>query len=179
MPTRSFTVFSRAPYIRVGVLLAFQVLALPSTARADGIDLSWFTSRLGGSPEHIIRTAGLVILLLAFNYGLNFLVIGVPVNRTRAISRSFVLTDLIGFTLIAQVVDIFGGFLGFLLGALLATLLVRGETQMVVGFMLGLALDFNSVRHWNCVASASFHGTALEYANQDSQAYRTAGGGVH
>ena len=105
MPTRSFTVFSRAPYIRVGVLLAFQVLALPSTARADGIDLSWFTSRLGGSPEHIIRTAGLVILLLAFNYGLNFLVIGVPVNRTRAIPRSFVLTDLIGFTLIAQVVD--------------------------------------------------------------------------
>jgi len=117
------------------------VLAAPATARADGIDLSWFGSSLGGSPEHLIRTASIVFLLLAFNYVLNWIIIGLPVIGTRAVPSAFVLTDLIGFTLVAQVVDIFASMVGFVLGALLSVVFANGETQIVVALYLGLALD--------------------------------------
>jgi hypothetical protein len=80
------------------------VLLWPSTAHADGIDIAWFLTRVGGWRQSPFRAVLLIGAIAAANYLLNMLVVVLPAVLSGAPVKRAAL-DVIGFTFIAQVAD--------------------------------------------------------------------------
>jgi hypothetical protein len=143
----------------VGAICA--VLLWTSTAHADGIDIAWFLTRVGGWKHNPVRASLLVLALAAINYLLNWVVIGLPAIRAgvpvRRVSR-----DLVGLTIIGQVMDRVGMVASALVGSVgvgaLFTVLhvsVRDVGPLILGTVIvnflssGILIGF-LVRHYVC-----------------------------
>jgi hypothetical protein len=84
--------------------------ALCGAARADGIDIAQWLLQLpqGDGPG---ATIALLVLLLAIDYGLNFLVIGWPMKAWSGLPLGKVAKELVWYTLCAQLADRVGALL--------------------------------------------------------------------
>lgn len=113
------------------------------SARADVFDVAWFLSRVGGwdtSPE---RAVAAMIGLMAVNYVLNVLVIGVGAGGKSPTTRGRRLGSLVWFTLAGQVIDRVGAVVGIPLGLLVVHVLgVRGDAELGLGVMTGVGINF-------------------------------------
>ena len=128
----------------ITIVLTF-TLTTPPAASADGIDIVWLITRVGGGGpgSHPLVEAVLVVVLLAINYLLNLVVLGLPAARTLGTSVRTFAKALLGFTLLAQIADRISAVAGFLLGFLMSDLLgVQGERGIVVGVWIGIVLNF-------------------------------------
>lgn len=124
------------------IVLTF-ILITPAAASADGIDLVWLITRVGGLGNNPMVEAALVVVLLAINYFLNLVVMGLPAARTLGTNVRTLAKALLGFTLLAQVADRISAVSGFLLGVLMSDLLgVQGEHGLVVAIWIGIVLNF-------------------------------------
>jgi len=98
------------------------------------------SSGLGNNP---VVEAVFVVVLLAINYLLNLVVLGLPTARTLGTSLRTLAKALLGFTLLAQVADRISAVAGFPLGILMSDLWgVQGEQGLVVGIWIGIVLNF-------------------------------------
>jgi hypothetical protein len=93
--------------LAVAFALGAATCIVPSTVRADVIDITWFLTRVGGWRQSPLRAVTAVVVLMAINYAVNLIVIAVPVVKA-GFPPSRAARDLIGFTLIAQVLDRIG-----------------------------------------------------------------------
>lgn len=124
------------------IVLTF-ILITPPVTRADGIDVVWLITQVGGPDTHPVVVAVLVVVLLAINYLLNLVVMGLPAARTLGTSVRTLAKALLGFTLLAQIADRISAVAGFLLGALMSDLLgIQGEHGLVVAIWIGIVLNF-------------------------------------
>ena len=118
----------RRMHISRSVPVAIAALVLfPSVVRADGIDLVPYFSRVNyhGSVEGVIF---LVALLMAVNYGLNFVFIGFPAMRLGRIPPRAMASDLVLLTVAGQLADRLGAFLATFAAEPVADLLhLHGE----------------------------------------------------
>ncbi|MCE9613964.1 MAG: hypothetical protein K8T26_06775 [Lentisphaerae bacterium] len=115
-------------------LVAFGTLC-PSAALADGIDLVAYFSR---TPcEDVALAIPLVALLMVVNYGLNFLVVGLPARRLGSLPISRILRSLIWLTMFGQAADRIGAILAALLAGLVAGVLgLKGEGSWVAPLLV-------------------------------------------
>jgi hypothetical protein len=74
------------------------------SARADGIDIVWLFTRVGGWKQSPLRATALLGALIVIDYLLNFVVIAIPASRF-GVSVRVAAIDMIFFTIIAQVAD--------------------------------------------------------------------------
>jgi hypothetical protein len=124
------------------IIFAF-ILITPPAIRADGIDIVWLITRVGGPGIHPVVGAVVVVVLLAINYLLNLVALGVPAARALGTSVRTLAKALLGFTLLAQVADRISAVAGFLLGALFSDLLGgKGEQGLVMALWIGIVLNF-------------------------------------
>jgi hypothetical protein len=135
------------------------VLCWSCGARADGIDIPWFLTRVGGWKHSPLRAASLILALLACNYALNAVIIVLPSWRSGASLRKASI-DMLGFTLIAQLLDRAGmvtysvAALGLdaLLGvrASLGVMVVGvlGTSFLTSGLLIGLMTKYYCSRRW-------------------------------
>ena len=56
-------------------------MVIPPATRADGIDIVWLITRVGVPGIHPLVGAVLFVVLLAINYLLNLVVLGIPAAR--------------------------------------------------------------------------------------------------
>jgi hypothetical protein len=113
------------------------VFLLTSSARADGIDLVPYFTRVGGYGHSFYYVAAMVLLFMVINYALNFLVIGLPVIRLGCIAAPTVATGLIAFTLLGQMADRIGAVLaGLLTGPITAFFRLPGEGAWVAPLLI-------------------------------------------
>lgn len=143
---RSFWGNDRAALTRkllwITIVLTF-LLITPTAASADGIDIVWLITRVGGPATHPVVEAVLVVVLLAIDYLLNLVVLGLPAARSLGTKVRTLAKALLGFTLLAQVADRISAVAGFLLGGLMSDLLgVQGEQGLVVAIWIGIVLNF-------------------------------------
>jgi len=118
-------------------------MVTPPATRADGIDIVWLITKVGGPGVHPLVSAFLIVGLLAINYLLNLVVLGIPAARALGTSVRTLSKALLGFTLLAQVADRISAVAGFFLGALASVLLdVKGEAGIVAFFWIGIVLNF-------------------------------------
>jgi hypothetical protein len=110
----------------------------PAAAQADGIDLVPYFSR---APTNSIALALLAVaLIMLANYGLNFLVIGLPACRFGKLEKKRVARSLVWLTLLGQVADRVGAVLaGFFAGVVASALRLEGEGSWLIPL---LALNF-------------------------------------
>lgn len=82
----------------------FSLVLWVSSARADGIDIAWFITRVGGWHRSPLRAVLLIGVLAVADYLLNMLVIVLPAVLSGArVGRAAL--DMVSFTIIAQVAD--------------------------------------------------------------------------
>jgi|HubBroStandDraft_1064217.scaffolds.fasta_scaffold178821_1 hypothetical protein len=115
---------------------------VPVTARADAVDFWSVFSRVGNWKESPVKAVVLLVVVLAVNYALNLVVLGLPARRLGfGLKRSA--KDLIGFTLFAQVADRLGIVVGFAVATACAFLFkFKGENGLGEWFLAGIALNF-------------------------------------
>jgi hypothetical protein len=89
-------------FVGVGVLAI--IAGWSSNALADGIDIPWFFTRVGGWKASPWRAVGILTTLIVVDYGLNVLVIGLPAWRS-GVPLCRAALDLLSLTLVAQVAD--------------------------------------------------------------------------
>ena len=119
------------------------VLVIPSVAMADGIDVTWLLTRVGGWNRKPLLAFALCIGPMFFNYLLNVAVIGVPAAKAGERGRLSFCGDLVWYTLLAQIVDRVGCILGVIIAAALATVFgANFERQILWGFLGGYGLNF-------------------------------------
>jgi hypothetical protein len=124
------------------LLASSAVLTLSSPAYADGIDVVWVLTRVGGWRESPLLAALLLIGLMVANYALNAIVVGIPSTRLGA-PRRRVLLDLVGFTLIAQIADRVGAIVGGALGVALTMIAGSGgESQLGQATLVAIVANF-------------------------------------
>ncbi|SRR6266404_3868258 len=134
---------SRATYLYRLVISLAMLVFLSTNARADGVDLVPFLTRVGGWKVHPVVSIGLVIGLMLVNYLLNLAVIAVPAARVSEIKFRALARDLIGFTFLAQIADRVAAVAGLFVGLFIIDRSgVRGEEGLLKGFLLGIALNF-------------------------------------
>lgn len=134
--------FRSRKVLTLAVVVLF-VLITPVSARADGIDIWWLITRVGGPRQHPAVQVAIVLALMIVNYLLNLAVLGVPAARFLQIKVRTLTKDLIVFTLLAQVADRGSAVAGFLLGLSLMELAgLKGEQGMLDGILLGVCLNF-------------------------------------
>lgn len=124
--------------------LALGVLAvsLPLEARADGLDAAWYLSRVPGWHHAPLTAVVLLAVLMVLNYGLNYVVLGLPAIRMGGRGET-VVKDLIGFTLFGQVADRLGAIVGPLLGSLAGLAFgMDGRKSLGLSFSVGFVLNF-------------------------------------
>lgn len=132
----------RSFLIAPAIFAALSLLA-PLAARADGIDVVWLVTRVGGWSAHPILSAVIMIGLMLINYLLNVVVIGMPSARSLHIKLGALLRDLAVFTLLAQTADRVGAVTGFLISFFFIDRAGLGAEQALkVGSLLGVALNF-------------------------------------
>jgi hypothetical protein len=130
-------------------------LLVPSIARADGIDVDWLLTRSAGWERHPIRALVLMVILMLVNYGLNYLVIGLPAAKALQRQPSSLTRGLVWYTLLAQGIDRIAFVISIVIGMMLAsTVGIRGEAVLGLGAMIGLGLNF-------IIAGAGIGGLAL------------------
>ena len=113
------------------------VFLLTSSARADGIDLVPYLTRVGGYGHSFYYIAAMVLVFMVVNYLLNFLVIGLPLIRLGSISATTVATGLIAFTLLGQIADRAGAVLaGLLTAPITAIFRLQGEGAWVAPLII-------------------------------------------
>jgi hypothetical protein len=100
--------FTSAAILASGVAL----LLAPSTASADGFDAVWFPTRIGGWNLHPGLSAAMLAAVMAANYILNLVVIGLPAARELEVRVTTLCSGLIAFTLLGQVADRIGAVAG-------------------------------------------------------------------
>jgi hypothetical protein len=119
------------------------LLGLSTVARADGIDIVPFLTRVGGWRDHPLTSVALVVGLMLVNYLVNVAVIGIPSAKTSQTKLRVFARDLIGFTLLAQIADRLAAIAGLLVGLFIIDLIgISGEQGLLKGALLGLALNF-------------------------------------
>lgn len=135
--------------LRPRCLLTFLAFAsvlfsLPSApANADGIDVVWMMTRVGGSRTHPALLAAMVVGLMIVNYLLNVVVVGIPAARALNIKVAGLLRDLAVFTLLGQVADRVGAIAGLLLSSLIGSIAgVGGERGLELEIIIALAINF-------------------------------------
>jgi len=128
--------------IVAAAVLTISVLC-PSAALADGIDLVAYFSR---TPcENVALAIPAVALLMFVNYGLNYLVIGLPARRLGSLPVRQVSRSLIWLTLLGQVADRLGAIPAGLLASLVADVLgLKGEGAWVAP-LIGLNFVFSAI----------------------------------
>jgi hypothetical protein len=129
-------------------------------ARADGIDIAWFLTRVGGWQRSPGRAVILVFVLAAVDYALNWIVIGLSAKKMGAPFRR-VSSDLVGLTVLGQVADRLGMVLCSF-GAIGLTLLlerahlVKGDLGLLVlvtvlfDFVISGTFVYFLVRYYVC-----------------------------
>ena len=132
---------SRRFLIALGIV-AVLVLAVPKSASADGIDVLWLLSRVGGWRAHPILSAGILVGLMLINFLLNMLVLGIPTARSLHIQTSKLATDIAAFTLAAQVADRACAIAAFLLSYFIIGAHVGGEEEIKQVIRFGIVLNF-------------------------------------
>jgi hypothetical protein len=119
------------------------ILLTPSLARADGFDVGWLLTRASGWERHPVRALTLMVVLMLVNYGLNFLVIGVPASKASQRRSSSLATGLIWYTFLAQGIDRMAFTMSIMMGMMLASMFeIQGEAVLGVGATIGLGLNF-------------------------------------
>jgi len=115
----------------VALVALTTTMLYPWAALADGIDLVAYFSR---TPcENIVLAIPIAALLMLLNYGLNYLVIGLPARRLGSLPVRQVLRSLIWLTLLGQVADRIGAFLAILLADPMTSVLgLEGEVIWLV-----------------------------------------------
>jgi len=113
-------------------MAALVALFLAGDARADGVDIVPYLTRVGGGGS-VFRVVASVILLMLVNYALNFLVVGWPALRYGTAGRGLVARGLVWFTILGQVADRLGAILAGLAAGLVSELpAFRGEGGWVI-----------------------------------------------
>jgi hypothetical protein len=136
----------------------------PCLALADGIDLVVYFSR---TPcENLAVAIPVVVLLMLVNYGLNFLVIGLPARRLGSLPFRQVTRSLIWLTLLGQVADRIGAILAGLLAGLAAGALgLKGEGAWVAPLLtLNFVFSGISVGILAFVFTRRFWGLRLKHS---------------
>jgi len=129
--------------VRPAAFAAGLLLLDASTARADGIDIMWLMTRVGGWRVNPAWAATMLFGLMLVNYLLNVLVIGIPSARGSALKLTVISRDLVLFTIIAQVADRLCAIAGLALGFLITSLVgISGEAALGIGFLSGIGLNF-------------------------------------
>ncbi len=130
-------------FLRKLAILAVLLLLAEGTAIADGIDVLWLMTRIGGWETHPILSGAIMIGLMLVNYVLNVVIVGIPAARLLHIKIGSLLRDLVVFTLLAQISDRVGAVTGFLLSFLFVDLAgFGGEQAIKFGLVGGVALNF-------------------------------------
>jgi hypothetical protein len=134
---------SRIRKVFTHAIVVALVLVLPASASADGIDIVWLITRVGGPRLHPALEVAIVVGLLIVNYLLNVVVLGIPASRFLQIKLRALRKDLAAFTLLAQVADRASAVGGFLLGSSIIEYTgPRGEQEVVAGLFAGVCLNF-------------------------------------
>lgn len=119
------------------------VLVTPASASADGIDIVWLLTRVGGSRMHPALSAAMFVGLLIVNYVLNLVVLGMPAARFLQIKLGTLTKDLAAFTLLAQIADRACAVGAFLLSSSIIGLAdLGGEQEVIVSLLGGVCLNF-------------------------------------
>lgn len=119
------------------------VLVIPASTYADGIDIVWLITRVGGGSLHPAFELAIVVGLMTVNYLLNLVVLGITAARFLKIKLRALAKDLAAFTLLAQIADRASAVGGFLLGSSIIDLAdIRGEQSVVAAVFVGVCLNF-------------------------------------
>ena len=119
------------------------VLVTPASASADGIDVVWLITRVGGWRVHPLLSVAMIVGLMAVNYLLNLVVLGRLAARSLQIKLGALTKDLVAFTLLAQIADRVGGIGAFLLSfSLIGFAGLGGEQETIAGLLVGVYLTF-------------------------------------
>ncbi len=115
----------------------------PWMVLADGIDLvSYF---LRTPCDNVMAAIPIALLLMAANYGLNFVVIGLPAQRIGSVSVQQMSRSLIWLTLWRQIADRIGAVLADSLTGLVTEILgLKGEGAWAAP-LLGLNFIFSAI----------------------------------
>jgi hypothetical protein len=148
----------------VAVVATVACVLASADARADGIDIAWFVTRVGGWKVAPGRAALLVLMLAAINYAINAVVIGIPAYRA-GVSGSKICRELVGLTVLGQIADRLGlvasaaavAVIGVAVESLFHTT-VRGVRDLGTFALVTVALNFLTsgvligllVRHYVC-----------------------------
>ena len=98
---------------RIANLSVAILIVLSVSAYGDGINLDYFV-RFPVGEHSLTYVWSMIIVLMAANYALNFLVIGWPAIRIGSISVRKVSLGLIILTLLGQIADRIGAFLALI-----------------------------------------------------------------
>lgn len=138
---------SRASWTRklltpLAILVAL-VLFTPTTSHADGIDVVWLFSRVGGWRVHPVRSAAIVVGMMLINYLLNLVVLGTAAARFLQVRLGDLTKTLAAFTVLAQIADRAGALAGFLLSFSIVRLTgLGGEQELKADILVGVLLNF-------------------------------------
>ena len=125
---------------KCAIIFVTVAIGLAPAARADGIDLVPYLTRVTGEGHSPLYVVAMLLLFMATNYVLNFAVIGLPAIRLGSAPGRTVAKGLIALTLMGQIADRIGALLAAVLSVPLMFLLERsGEDAWVVPL---LALNF-------------------------------------
>jgi hypothetical protein len=125
------------------LILLEMLLFFDASARADGIDIVPFVTRVGGWRVHPVLSVALVVGMMLVNYLVNVAVIGVPAAKVSRMKLRIFARDLVGFTLLAQIADRVSAVAGLVIGLLVIDgLRISGEEGLAKGILLGVALNF-------------------------------------
>jgi hypothetical protein len=119
--------FGRRSTLPLVSVIVTGALWASQAAAADGFDVGWFLTRAPASVDPASRVC-LAGVLLALDYGLNFLVIALPARR-QGVKLVTSARDLVGFTFLAQIADRLGMVACVFIVAL-AQLVLPGRTTM-------------------------------------------------
>jgi hypothetical protein len=131
-------------FVPAGVLASgAAILLAPPTACADGFDAVWFMTRVGEWEAHPGWSAAMLAALMAANYFLNLVIVGLPAALTLKVPVTTLLPGLIGFTLLGQVADRIGAVAALAMALPIADSFgVNGERSLALGFLAGIGLNF-------------------------------------
>ena len=139
--------------MKCAIIFAAAGFALAPAARADGIDLVPYLTRVTGEGHSPFYVAAMMLLIMATNYALNYAVIGLPAIRLGPVPVRTVAKGLIVLTLLGQIADRVGAVLAVFLAGPVADLLgLNGVASWAIP-LLGLNFIFSGV----AVAALAFY----------------------